>query len=268
MVVRRPRFPGMDPWLEGPEHWPDVHNRLVVAMGDALSALVGARYFVGVERRSYRWTEGELELIGLPDVQVVGPVSSAPPAPGAGGAAAGGSEVRVLELDMPAPLRVREAHLRILDVERRKVVTVIEVLSPSNKLHQAGRRQYLEKRQQILQSLTSLIEIDLMRAGRLLPLYRRAPASDYRVLIRRGARPGKRTLFEFSYKSPIPALPIPLGRGEPEPLLDLNRVLHDQVDRARFYSVIDYGKPPAPSLRPEDEPWAAGIIAEASRPAD
>ncbi len=33
----RPQFPGMDPWLEHPDLWPDVHNSLITAIRDELS---------------------------------------------------------------------------------------------------------------------------------------------------------------------------------------------------------------------------------------
>ena len=48
----RPPFPGMDPWLEHPDLWPDVHNSLIMSIRDALAPLVIPRYFVGVESRT------------------------------------------------------------------------------------------------------------------------------------------------------------------------------------------------------------------------
>jgi hypothetical protein len=46
-------FPGLDPYLEHPSLWPDVHNRLIAALADELSQRVAPRYYVGLERRTY-----------------------------------------------------------------------------------------------------------------------------------------------------------------------------------------------------------------------
>jgi hypothetical protein len=45
-------FPGVDPYLENPELWPDVHNRLIAALGDDLSPLLRPRYYVALEERT------------------------------------------------------------------------------------------------------------------------------------------------------------------------------------------------------------------------
>ncbi len=47
----RPPFPGMDPWLEDPELWPDVHNSLIISIRDALAPMLRPSYFVQVESR-------------------------------------------------------------------------------------------------------------------------------------------------------------------------------------------------------------------------
>jgi len=51
-----------------------------------------------------------------------------------------------------------------------ELVTLMEVLSPANKLYGPGRNAYLRKREDVLGSRTSLIEIDLLRAGEPMPL--------------------------------------------------------------------------------------------------
>ena len=56
----------------------------------------------------------------------------------------------VLELDVEVPVteHVDEWYLEVREAARGKLVTVIEVLSPTNKLRQPGRKQYLRKREQ------------------------------------------------------------------------------------------------------------------------
>ena len=41
----RSPFPGMDPYLEAPERWQDVHADLAAEIRTALSRLVQPRYF-------------------------------------------------------------------------------------------------------------------------------------------------------------------------------------------------------------------------------
>jgi hypothetical protein len=40
----------MDPYLEHPSLWPDVHNSLVAAIRDDLAERLAPRYYVGTER--------------------------------------------------------------------------------------------------------------------------------------------------------------------------------------------------------------------------
>ena len=63
-------FPGMDPYLEHPSLWPDVHNRLITAVADDLSARVAPRYYVGLERRTYLLKADDVVFIGRPDIAV------------------------------------------------------------------------------------------------------------------------------------------------------------------------------------------------------
>ena len=66
--------------------------------------------------------------------------------------------------------------LKIHETETRDVITVLEVLSPSNKRPGGdGRRDYLLKRDQVLRSGTHLVELDLLRGGERLPM--RSPLS-------------------------------------------------------------------------------------------
>ncbi len=133
---------------------------------------------------------------------------------------------------VPVKDRVEEWYLEIRDVGTGKLVTVIEVLSPTNKSHSAGRRKYCKNRDRIFASNTSLVEIDLLRAGRPMPIVTHQPIeSDYRILISRGKSRPRAKLLAFGVRQAIPAIPIPLLPKDPEPSLDLNSVLHALYDR-------------------------------------
>ncbi|MBI4606750.1 MAG: DUF4058 family protein [Planctomycetes bacterium] len=247
-------FPGMDPWLEHPALWPDVHDRLLAAISDEITPLVAPRYYVALGRRTYLLQPDDLVFVGRPDLAVASQ-SPAPPERPTGREAAGAVDVEVLVSD-----EVSESYLEVRDVETGALVTALELLSAANKLHREHCEDYERKRQRILDSRTSLIEVDLLRAGQPMPLAGGRPRSDYRVLVSRGWTRPRAKLYAFGLREPIPALPVPLQRGEEEPELRLNAVLHGLYGRARFDLRIRYDRPPEPPLREEDAAWARGLV--------
>lgn len=247
-------FPGMDPWLEHPALWPDVHNSLVAGLREALVPLVAPRYFVALERRTYLLAPEEL-VIGRPDVSVA--VAEAPRSrsgPSSSGTGEG------LDVELLIEEEIGETFLEIRDVETSVVVTVFELLSPANKIHARGRQEYEEKRRRVLSSRTHLIELDLLRAGRSIPLVSPAPQSDYRLLVSRAPRRPKATLMAWNLREPIPSVRIPLAHGEDEPELGINEVVHDIYRRARFDLRLRYDRPPEPTLSPDDLQWASELV--------
>ena len=130
-------FQGTDPYLERPAPWPDVHNRLIAALADDLSERVAPRYYVGLERRTYLLKEDDLIFVGRPDLAVA-PASDTPvlppqPAP---------ASAVVLAVDVPVQDEVPENFLEIHEVKTAALATVVELLSPVNKLHRQGREEY------------------------------------------------------------------------------------------------------------------------------
>ena len=64
-------FPGMDPYLEKPSRWPDVHLELISATRAALKALIGRRYQVHIEERIYISSDSDTgRIVLVPDIQV------------------------------------------------------------------------------------------------------------------------------------------------------------------------------------------------------
>ena len=139
-------------------------------------------------------------------------------------------------------------------------MTVIEVLSPGNKLHARGRRAYLRKRGRIFESSTHLVEIDLMRAGEPMPWIGPVPPADYRVLVSRTPARPRAKLHAFRLRAPIPDVPIPLLPPDEDVPLPLNALVHLTDDCARDDLSLDYGRPPVTPLAEADAAWAAGIV--------
>ncbi len=255
-------FPGMDPYLERSSLWPDVHSSLIIALRDALSPVVGPKYYVAVEERVYLVQPEERRLVGQPDVAIVG---EREPAGGAGTAAtATMPAARIVEVPMPEPEPARLIYLEVREPPGDEVVTTIEILSHVNKRPGPGRRQYEEKRLQVLSSFTNLVEIDLLRAH---PPMEVRPVdggeqSDYRILVSRADRRPRAVLYAFSNREPIPVFPLPLRPDEPEPQVDLKPLLEGIYERAAYGRRVDYHKLPDPRLSETDAAWAAAILRE------
>lgn len=250
-------FPGMDPYLEGRNIWPDVHHRLITTIGDALASQVAPRYYVRIEQRTYIVEVDGEERIARPDVAVIAAPSETGP-PGEGGAAIAVAGV-AQTVTLPRFEEIRQGYLEIRDAQTHEVITVVELLSPSNKVSGEGRKEYEAKRRQVLCTLTNLVEIDLLRAGEPLAM-RPLTKSDYRVLVRAGWEGFRARLYAFGVRQPIPEVPVPLRYGEKEARLALGRLLSEIYDRARYDLSVDYRQPPEPPLSPEDAPWADELL--------
>jgi len=244
----------MDPYLEHPALWPDGHNSVLAALRDSLSARVAPRYYVALERRTYLLTPDDLVLVGRPDVAVVRRAEGAPPGPPPAATA-----TAVLEVDVPMADEVSELFLEVRDVATGQCVTVVELLSPVNKLLAHGRQAYVAKRTQILRTRTSLVEVDLLRAGDPMPIVGETVHSDYRILVSRGARRPRVQLFAWGLRQLIPTFELPLLEGDQEPTVDLAGVVHALYDRARFDLRLDYRQQPVPPLNEDDWAWARSL---------
>jgi len=250
-------FPGMDPFLEHPALWPDVHHGLIEALRSTLAPVLRPRYRVAVEERVY---VADLEgpfFTGRPDASVV---DAGPPGGLAPNAAVALAEPRVVEVPMPD--RIREGYLEVHNVATDEVVTVVEVLSPTNKRPGEGRRLYEEKRLQVLGTRTHLVEIDLLRSGQPMKMWGDGGDSHYRVLISRAERRPRADLYAFSVRDPLPPFPLPLRPKDEEPVVELGALLHALYDRASYDLAVDYTGEPVPSLEEDDAAWADQLLRE------
>lgn len=154
-----------------------------------------------------------------------------------------------------------EAYLSIIDRQSREVVTVVELLSPANKQKSGPDRvQYLARRDAVLASQASLVEIDLLRGGEPMPGEPR-PSCAYSVLV---SRPGERPdsgFWPLELSGRLPVVPIPLRSPRPDASLDLQALLHRVYDEAGYEFYI-YDGPPQPALTPEEAAWAEPFLAQ------
>ncbi len=249
-----PPFPGMDPYLEHPALWPGVHNGLIAALQLSLAPQLRPRYYVALEARLYITESDQSVFVGRPDLAVIAqPAAEAAlkPSPSASSA---------LTVQVPVPDEVRETYLEVRETHTDKVLTVVEILSPTNKRPGRGRRLYEDKRMEVLASRTHLVEIDFIRAGEPMPIIGNGRASAYRILVSRGDCRPNATLYAFGVRQPIPPFSLPLKPTDQEPDVFLGQILHDLYDRASYDLRLDYKGNPDPPLPPVEAAWADELL--------
>jgi hypothetical protein len=238
-------FPGMNPYLEQPDLWHQVHNRLIVAIADDLTPKIVPQYRVSIEERIYTSVDDSF-LVGIADVAVnnrhTGNLVTMEPQTT--------SQPQLVQL--PMPIEVTERYLEIR--AGQEVICVIEVLSPKNKRAGEGRTAYESKRQRILMSATHLVEIDLLRTGEPITILGNVKPG-YGVLVSRSYQRPQASLYSVTLPERLPTFPIPLRAGQPEPTIDLQQLLNDLYQRARLDLAIDYNQPLKPPLAVEEQQW-------------
>jgi hypothetical protein len=263
-------FPGMNPYLENPELWTEVHHLLIGILAETLNPQLLPHYRAAIEKRVYQMNGDETLLVGIPDVTVERSRSaSQPPSP----VAVASPPSAPISVTVPMPVEFREGYLEIREVATREVVTVVEVLSPTNKRSGKGRDHYQQKRQEVLASRTHLVEIDLLRGGEPMPFSGGIPGS-YRILVSRGDRRPQADLYVFELQDAIPIFPLPLKganveskRVEPkrvEPRIDLHHLLDIVYDRAGYEVVIDYNRDPVYPLSKPAMTWSNQLLRQAA----
>jgi len=131
-------FLGMDPYLEAPGLWPNVHNSLIVALHDDLAPRLRSRYYVALEERVVRLSADDLVFVTRPDIAVVQLSDSREHLRHS----VATQLAEVIPVEVPLPDNIREVYLEIRTTNTDQVITVIELLSPTNKLVGEGRQQY------------------------------------------------------------------------------------------------------------------------------
>lgn len=234
-------FPGMDPYLEGSK-WGSFHVELSVEIRRRLTPQVSPKYVVRAMRQDI-----------YPDTAVAREASPA----WAVNAAPTPVEVPTL-LPQEIPHYVVEIHT----ADGRELVTTIEVLSPANKRGQ-GYEAYLEKRIQILQSRTHLIEIDWLRQGRRVPMAGSLPEAPYYIFLSRAEKRPICDVWPIQMHSKLPAIPVPLLPGDPDVELECQAMFTALYDSLDYGAILDYTRPPEIPLAGDTAVAAAALLQQA-----
>jgi hypothetical protein len=250
-------FPGMTPFLEQSDTWEDFHTNFITRAQEMLSGQVGPNYFVKVEVRLYlhELSAEQRRYFGRADVGVTGQPATGPSTKTVSVAAP-------MELVMANVEVERHSSLEIRDRRNRRVVTVIELLSPTNTTPGPDRDDYLRKRNILLIERIHFVEIDLRRGG-ARPGPPTLPPCDYYALVSRYEDRPKLGVWPLSLHDRLPIIPIPLSAPDPDVLMDLQAVLDRAYDAADYGKYI-YGETPEPPLSEEQLAWAQPFIPQPS----
>jgi hypothetical protein len=272
----RSPFPGMDPYIEVSHLWEDFHSKLIGEIERTLSSRLPDRYVVRTGERSYvalACADAEEDRRSfLPDVAVASsrqPAKGTRKSRGRGSASAAASAPGPVTMEALVKAEYRETFLEIRQVDpERKLITGIEVLSPSNKRPGTkGWRLYHRKRLAYLSGYANLVEIDLLRRGRRMPMVSDWPDSPYYLLVCRKKQAPRRSVWPAHFTEPLPPIPIPLAPPDPDVSLSLQPLLEAVYARSRYERDIDYRQAVYPLLSAAEAEWFEERLRQRQAPA-
>src|SRR5437588_11069008 len=217
-------FPGMDPYLEDEKLWPGFQHHLVNCLYQILLPGLVDRYRARVGQRHYATEQALFTSI-----------------------------VR------------EEHHEEFIEIRQRtdnRLVTLVDVVSPANKLTAEGRKAYLDKRREGRAAGTNLVEIDLVLQGQPMLEYSRdgLPDWDYAVTVTRSTQPERHEIYTATLQERLPRFRMPLAADDRDTVLDLHTAFTRCYDQGGFQSKINYQRDPSTALNPEDRQWLHEVL--------
>jgi hypothetical protein len=252
----------MDPYLERTSLWPDVHAGFITAMRDQLQAQIAPHYIAQIT-----------PYIALEQIEIAVPRRAIVPAVGVYERDAPGVAANTAVIDAPAlvgtavmEVPTRYARIEIRSVNNETLITTIELLSPVNKRPGPdGADAYEKKRHELFMSSAHLLEIDLLRGGRRPHLAKPDPLPDapHFVFLSRVERWPEVAIWPCPLQHPLPRVPVPLRRPNPDVALDLTQIVRQVYQNARYDLQVDYrSDPPPPALSADESRWLDTCLRE------
>ncbi|MGQ0604014.1 MAG: DUF4058 family protein [Anaerolineales bacterium] len=258
--MSRSPVPGMDPYLEG-EMWSEFQATFASALSKQLLLKTKPKYVALLNKR-LALDQPTLGIAGVsaiyPDVGVAHmlkeaatityPATVTPPS---------------AEVVSPLPEEVPLTTVEIRDVAERRLVTVIEILSPVNKRGDCSR-EYHNRRVRLLQTQTHLLEIDLLRGGHRFAVEGQLPPAPYYIYLSRFTQRPRTQVWGVQLRDRLPTVPVPLLPPDADVLLDLQSAVEACFELVEYDRLLDYTQtPPLPPLSDEETAWARDRIVQA-----
>ena len=217
-------FPGMDPYLEDERLWPAFQHQLVNCLYQILLPGLVDRYKARVSPRVY-----------------------------------------VTEQALFTSVIREEHHEDYIEIRQRsdgRLVTLVDLVSPANKVTAAGRSAYLDKRREGRNASANLVEVDLVLQGQPTLEYSRdgLPDWDYAVTVTRSTQPERYEIYTATLQKRLPRFRLPLAPDDRDTVLDLHAAFTRCYDQGNFADKIDYERDPSPPLNDEDRTWVHDLL--------
>lgn len=256
-------FPAVDPYLEG-EMWQEFHETLASEIRAQLLpqlrpkyvALLAKRYVIDRPSVSILDLPPEQRII-YPDIHVVekpprikesATLYGATPTPPAA------RRLSLIEEEVPL------LSIEIRDIAERRLVTVLEILSPVNKQGEGGR-DYLNRRIELLKTDTHLLEIDLIRRGFRIPFDHNLPPASYYVYLSRVQDRPYTDIWPIQLDERLPTVPVPLLPADEDVLLNLQAAVDACFALVGYEHLLDYtAAPPPPPLSETEASWLEQLL--------
>lgn len=245
-------FPGMDPLIEAAGLWHDFHGTFIHCWRDAIMAALPEDYVARTDER-LTISESTGERLGhlSPDITLSQTSLSRTKT---GGSRFAGALLEPHVIPVLIEEEIRETFIEIYRLSDERLITVVELLSPSNK-DSRDRSQCLAKRHSILRQEVHLVELDLLLGGQRLPMQRPLPAGHYYGIVSRWERRPDCEVYHWLLDQALPIMPIPLAAPDADLQIDLAAVFETTFSRGRYDRSINYRKPFHLPLSEEELAW-------------
>lgn len=220
-------FPGMDPYLEEASLWPSFQHQLLTCLYQIVLPGLVDRYRARVGQRTYVVEQALFTTVE-----------------------------RVQHAEEYIEIRLRGDG---------RLVTLIDVVSPTNKTVAAGREAYLSKRQAAKGEGANLVEIDLVTQGQPTLEYSRdgLPEWDHAVTVTRAGYAEKYEIYTSTVQKRLPRFRLPLASDDRDTVLDLQAAFSRSFEQGGFGQKIDYRKDlglPKSGLTAMDRAWMVDLL--------
>jgi Protein of unknown function (DUF4058) len=213
--------------IESNHLWPDFHAKFLNYWQESLMDALPREYEARIGEQVCLFSSSGDQHRVVPDISLV----RTPSVPYDDQAE---SRIQTAILDHVAiEEELRWRHLEITHRADRRLVAVLELLSPSNKV-EPGRTRYLIKRNEFLLQPVHLIEVDLLTGGHRLPHQQALPSADYYVFVSRAEARFKCLVMAWSGDAPLPSISIPLLPSDREILSPLQYVFDTVYQKGRY----------------------------------
>jgi hypothetical protein len=216
----------MDPYLEAQALWPEFQHNLVACWMEVLLPSIGDRYRLRVGSRSY--VNEQVLLVSV----------------------------------------IKEQHQEeYLEVRQRgtdKLITLVDLISPTNRTTAVGRQAYLTRRTEARQAGAHVVEQDFVLQGQtcLDVAPDSGPDYDHAVTVGRARQPDRFEMYTTTVQNKLPRIRLPLASDDRDLVVDVQAVFNRCYDRF-FAGRIDYKKDPPVLLRDGDRKWMVQMLKQA-----